>query len=476
MKTSRREFLRAATGLAAAAGGSAAQRFSGPLAMSLAGIGALASHQAKAANLPGDYRALVCLFMAGGNDSHNWLVPMDASGYADYARSRSNLALPPSSLSRLSATPSQSSGRQFGMPSELQPLKELYEQRNLAFVANVGTLVQPTTLADFNSGRGLPAKLFSHNDQASTWQSFSPEGASAGWGGRIGDILMSANNYPVFTSVSAAGSAIFLSGTSVVQYQLGLDGPVGINGLNSGNKTVPGSVAYALQQVLAARGGNSFQAEYTRVVKRSADSYQVLRRAMDSTTVVPLPKAAVNVNGNGTTLDQDPLAKQLRVVAQMIAANQTLGMKRQVFMVSIGGFDTHTNQLRDHAALSSRVALSTSHFLSAIKALGMANNVTLFSASDFGRSLTSNGSGTDHGWGSHHFVAGGAVKGQDIYANLPLRALGRNDDVGSGRSLPSTSVTEYAATLARWMGVSAADLPLVLPGLGNFSNTDLGFL
>jgi uncharacterized protein (DUF1501 family) len=476
MSTSRRAFLRAAASMAAAAGGTAAPRFSAPLALGLAGIGTLASHQAQAAGISGDYRALVCLYLAGGNDSHNWLIPADNSSYAEYARSRSNLALAQASLSRLSATPSQSSGRQFGLSAELQALKDLYEQRSLAFVANVGTLTRPTTLADFRAGNNLPAKLFSHNDQASTWQSFSPEGAHAGWGGRIGDILMSANTNPVFTSVSAAGSAVFLTGTSVVQYQLGLDGPVGINGLKNGDSAVPGTVAYALKKVLAANGDNSFQAEYTRVVQRSADSYTVLSNAMARNTVLAIPTTATSADGRSGALNQDPLAKQLRVVAQMIAANQTLGMKRQVFMVSIGGFDTHANQLADHATLSKRVALSTAYFQSAMQALGLFNNVTLFTASDFGRGLVSNGSGSDHGWGSHHFVAGGAVKGKDIYGRFPTLALGSNDDTGSGRMLPGTSVAEYAAPLARWMGLSETDIAAVLPSLSAFGSNNLAYI
>jgi uncharacterized protein (DUF1501 family) len=172
----------------------------------------------------------------------------------------------------------------------------------------------------------------------------------------------------------------------------------------------------------------------------------------------------------------DSLAKQLRIVAQMIAAGPGLGMKRQVFMVSIGGFDSHANQMRDQPLLMGRVASSADWFLRALDGVGMLNNATLFSASDFGRTLTSNGAGSDHGWGSHHFIAGGAVRGANIYGNFPVTALGTATDVGSGRLLPTTSVTEYAATLGRWMGLNDAELLTVLPNLGNFSNTNLGFV
>jgi len=246
--------------------------------------------------------------------------------------------------------------------------------------------------------------------------------------------------------------------------------------LKNGDSAVPGTVAYALKKVLAANGDNSFQAEYTRVVQRSADSYTVLSNAMARNTVLAIPTTATSADGRSGALNQDPLAKQLRVVAQMIAANQTLGMKRQVFMVSIGGFDTHANQLADHATLSKRVALSTAYFQSAMQALGLFNNVTLFTASDFGRGLVSNGSGSDHGWGSHHFVAGGAVKGKDIYGRFPTLALGSNDDTGSGRMLPGTSVAEYAAPLARWMGLSETDIAAVLPSLSAFGSNNLAYI
>jgi uncharacterized protein (DUF1501 family) len=467
MTHSRRRFLGAAAGLAA-------HRLNAPFALGMASLGALAAQNSQAAG--SDYKALVCLYMGGGNDAHNWLIPNDTAGYADYLRARPALALQRETLLPLSAAPAQGGNRGFALAPELQPLRDLYEQQRLAFVANVGTLKGPTTLADFKAGSNLPAKLFSHNDQASTFQSFSPEGAHAGWGGRMGDVLMSANSQPIFTAISTAGSAVFLAGNAVIPYQLGVDGPVGIGGFGSGALSTPGTVANALLQVYAAQGSNPYQAEYARVVQRSADCYTVLRNALAATSVAAIPQTPVTVDNRATTLDQDPLARQLRMVAQLIAANQALGMKRQVFLVQINGFDTHANQLRDHAALGTRVAQSTGYFVAAMQTLGLGSNVTLFSASDFGRSLSSNGSGTDHGWGSHHFVAGGAVKGQNIYGTFPATALGSANDTGSGRLLPSTSVQEYAAPLGRWMGVSEADLALVLPNLTRFAAANLVFI
>jgi len=474
MNASRREFLRAAGALTAAAAGPAGQRFSAPFALSLAGIGALAAGSAHAADTSTGYRALVCLFMQGGNDSHNWVVPIDATGYTQYATVRRELALPAANLQAITCT-SQAAGRNFGMPNELQPLRSLYEAGQAAIVANVGPLVRPVTLAEFNAGVGLPEKLFSHNDQASTWQSLSPEGARSGWGGRMGDILMSVNANPVFTAISASGNAVFLSGSSITQYQVNAAGPVSVRVLGESMPFNSTTAAAVVRRRMAAAGNTPLQAEYARVMQRSMDSSAQLRAALAGVSVPALPITPIS-GTNTATLAQDSLAKQLRMVAQLIGAGQALGMRRQVFMVSIGGFDTHNNQMRDQPLLMSRVAASANYFLSALNTMGQLNNVTLFTASDFGRTLTSNGNGSDHGWGSHHFVAGGAVKGRNIYGRFPVTALGTAEDVGSGRLLPSTSVTEYAAGLARWMGLSATEQAMVLPNLGNFSGGASGFM
>jgi uncharacterized protein (DUF1501 family) len=198
---------------------------------------------------------------------------------------------------------------------------------------------------------------------------------------------------------------------------------------------------------------------------------------MLATAVPALPTSSISVaSGGSITLSSESLAQQLRNVAQMVAAASSLGMQRQVFMVNIGGFDTHANQNRDQPFLMARVAQAVGWFYTALDGLGLSNNVTLFTASDFGRTLSSNGQGSDHGWGSHQFVAGGAVAGKEIYGRFPVTALGTADEVGSGRLLPSTSVTEYAATLGRWMGLSNTDLATVLPGLGNFASSDVGFM
>jgi uncharacterized protein (DUF1501 family) len=465
MNASRRLFLQAASALGTQAG---LAQGAAPLAMSLAGLSALASQSAHAADVSTGYRALVCLFMAGGNDSHNWVVPIDSGEYAQYAAVRRELTWNAAQLQPITST-SQGSGRRFGMPLELAPLRDLYEGGRAAIIANIGTLERPVTKAEYQAGVGLPSKLFSHNDQQSIWQSLSPEGARSGWGGRIGDILASANAYPVFTSISAAGNAVFLTGANVAQYQVSSDGPVQVKALTEWTLG-SSSVGVPLRRTLTRGSSQVMQNEYTRVMQRSLDTSVALQSALAATPVTALPTTPVTLPNGGTLdLSKDGLGKQLRMVAQLIGAGQRLGMRRQVFMVNVGGFDTHASQMRDQPLLMARVAQSISYFMGAVGAMGLQNNVTLFTASDFGRTLTSNGDGCDHGWGSHHFVAGGMVRGREIYGRMPITALGTADEVGSGRLLPSTGVTQLAGRLAGWMGLSAAEQSFVLPNLGAFA-------
>jgi uncharacterized protein (DUF1501 family) len=473
MTTSRRLFLQASAALSAQAGLRAG---AAPLAMSLAGLSALASQSAQAADVSTGYRALVCFFMNGGSDGHNWVVPIEAGEYAQYAAARRELSWNSGQLQPITST-AQGSGRRFGMPLELQPLHDLYEAGNAAIVANIGTLERPVSKADFKAGIGLPSKLFSHNDQQSVWQSLSPEGARSGWGGRMGDILMSANANPVFTAISTSGNAVFLTGGAVTQYQVGADGPVAVRALTDGWSLGSGTLAPVLRRTLSRGGTQPMQAEYTKVMQRSLDTTAALQAALAGVSVPAIPTTPIALPSGATiTLSSESVAKQLRMVAQLVGAGQMLGMRRQVFMVSMGGFDTHSNQMRDQPLLMAKAAQSIGYFMGALRSLGLQNNVTLFTASDFGRTLTSNGDGSDHGWGSHHFVAGGAVRlGREIYGRFPVTTIGTNDEVGSGRLLPSTSVTQLAATLGGWMGLTAAEQALVLPNLNAFPAGPLGF-
>jgi uncharacterized protein (DUF1501 family) len=466
MNASRRQLLRTASALGAAAALPGLRHLAQPLTLSLAGIGALAAQQPARAQVS-DYRALVCLFMAGGNDSHNWVVPTAADEYAAYAAARGDLAWPAGQLLPLDGG-GQAAGRSFGLAQELQPLRAWYQSGHAAIVANVGPLERPLTLAEYNAGVGRPAKLFSHNDQQSTWQSLSPEGARSGWGGRIGDALMAANNQPVFTAISAAGNAVFLSGGSVTQYQVGTDGPVSIGSLANGSVAGSGSASAVLRRRLGATPEGTLESEYARVLQRAVVANNRLKTALEPVPVPALP-ATVLPNGSGSiTLDQLALARQLRMVARIIQAAPALGLRRQVFMVQMGGFDTHANQMRDQPGLMAQVAASADWFLSTLNSAGLLPNVTLFTASDFGRALANNGDGCDHGWGGHHFVAGGGTLGGRIHGAFPTVALKTNTDVGSGRLLPTTGVTQLAASLGGWMGLSGQELATVLPNVGSF--------
>ncbi|MFT7723283.1 MAG: DUF1501 domain-containing protein [Roseateles sp.] len=462
---SRRSFLRAVSGLAAS---TAIPQHGLPLVTSLAGMAALASQSSHAATTSG-YKALVCLYMNGGSDSHNWVIPTDASGYAEYARARGELAWAADRLQGITVA-GQASGRNFGMPAELAPLRSWYEAGQVAILANVGPLVRPITKAEYSAGINVPAKLFSHNDQSSTWQSLAPEGAPSGWGGRMGDILMSANAQPVFTAVSASGNAVFLSGSSVSQYQVDQEGPVSANGMTSASVFGSSAAGKALRQAYAATGSDRLQAEYARVMQRGLSANATLQAALSRVNVPAIPSTAIaQINATHTTLDRLSLARQLRMVLQIIAANQALGMRRQVFMVQMGGFDTHANQMRDQPIQMAQVAQSINYFMSALNGLGLQNNVTLFTASDFGRTLLSNGDGSDHGWGSHHFVAGGAVRGGAMYGQFPTTTLGTSHDIGSGRLLPTMAVSQMAGSMAAWMGLNTSEQMQVLPSLANFS-------
>jgi uncharacterized protein (DUF1501 family) len=451
---SRREFLRSLGALALL-------RTAGPLGLQLAGIGAAA-----AASRPDDYRAIVCLFMYGANDGHNTVIPLDTEGYSRYAAARGGLALPREQLLPLGG------GVELGLHPELAPLQQLYQRGQAAVLANVGPLIVPIKdAASFRTGNvARPSKLFSHNDQQATWQAFSPEGAKIGWGGRIADLLASHNGKPIFSAVSAAGNAVFLASEKTIPYQITPAGAVGFNRINSANRYSP-QIAEVLRTQISA-GQGTLADDYAAVVRRSVLAHELLSAALtrlpENDPRIDLPAA----------LQQDRLAQQLRIVARMIGVREDENIRqgRQVFFVSLNGFDTHDNQLDKQAELLRSVGLSIAYFQQAMEALGVADKVTLFTASDFGRALLSNGDGSDHGWGSHHFMVGGAVKGGQLYGQFPEAGLNTATDVGNGRLLPTTAVDQYAATLARWMGVAGADLPLVLPNIANFSEQDLGFM
>ena len=455
--SSRRAFLKrsAALGLAGVAT---------PFVTSLAAIGEAAAATAT------DYKALVCVFLYGGMDYANTLPAYDADSYAKYLAARSNIALTRESLAATVLNPvaGLSGGRQYALAPTMASLLPLFDAGKLAVTLNVGTLVQPTTKAQYqaNSVR-LPPKLFSHNDQQSYFQASNPEGATSGWGGRIGDLFQSGNGSATLTCINASGNAVYLTGKSAVQYAIGTGGPIAL--LNNASSLYGSTTAAAtLRSLMTGGSAHLFASEHARVSKRALDTYAQVSGAL------------ANAPASGFTLfpSGNALADQLKMVARLISVSADLGAKRQVFFVSIGGFDLHDNLVAQHPGLVGKVADALRAFYDTTVALGVADKVTSFTASDFGRTLQSNDDGSDHGWGSHHFVLGGAVKGRRFYGAPPAIGNGTADDVGQGRLLPTIAVDQYAATLANWFGVDNGNLTTVLPNMGNYnaSNWNLGFV
>ncbi len=477
-KHSRRAFLRRSSQLAMA--GSAL-----PFALNLAAIGEAAAFNAT------DYRALVCVFLFGGNDYANTVVTYDDPSYNAYnairgggaGQSAGGIALAKSALTPtlLNPTTPLASGRQYALHPSMGGMANLFNTGRAAVQLNVGPLIVPLTLAQYNSPNRtqfpIPPKLFSHNDQQSVWQSSQSEGSTVGAGGNMGDLALSSNTNSLFTCISASGNSVFLSGDSALQYQVGNNGAVAISSVTSG---VYGSNAVrdAMNTLVQQPRTHVLENEYNRVTTRSIGAQGQITTALSGVTLAtPFP------TGNS-------LADQLRVVARLIGARNNLGARRQVFFVSLGGFDLHDNLIDNQPTQLGRVSEAMTAFYNATVELGVANQVTAFTASDFGRTLTSNGDGSDHGWGSHHFMVGGAVRGQAFYGTPPPvtnTVSGAPDNqfhVGQGRLLPTTAVDQYVATLARWFGVEEGELAGVLPNINRFGAvagrpdypTNLGFM
>ena len=453
---SRRAFLKRAAALSMLGG-------AGPFVMNLAAIGEAAAATAS------DYKALVCIFLYGGNDYANTLPPYDQASYNLYASLRSTIAHPRDSLAATALNPANAlpGGRQYALAPNLAPLMPIFDAGRLAVMLNVGTLIQPTSKAAYQTKTvPLPPKLFSHNDQQSFWQASNPEGASSGWGGRIGDLLQSGNGNSVLTCINAAGNAVFMSGRTAVQYGVTTNGPVPLLN-NSANLFGSATGMTTLRALMTGPRTNIFENEHATVTKRSLDTQAQVSAAL---AAAPAFQTAFPT-GNS-------LADQLRVVARLISVSQELGAKRQVFFVSLGGFDNHDSILTDHPTLMTRLGAAMRYFHDVCAELGVLDRVTAFTGSDFGRTLTSNSNGSDHGWGSMHFVMGGAVRGRNLYGTPPAIANNGPDDVGQGRLLPTLSVDQYAATLATWFGVSSGNLSTVVPNINNYnpSSWNLGFM
>ena len=455
MDISRRAFLSRASVLSIA--GSAS-----PFLMNLAAIGEAAAATAT------DYKALVCVFMYGGNDYANTLVPYDAAQYASYSAQRPTLAYSQASLGGTVLVPSTAlpGGAQYALAPELGKLLPVFNAGKMAVMLNLGTLVQPTTKAQYqaNSVR-LPPKLLSHNDQQSYWQASSPEGAASGWGGRIGDLLQAGNGTATLTCINPTGNAVFLTGKAAIQYSVTPSGPIALNARNSLQGS--GAAATLLQSLIGGGGPHQFETLHGAIGKRALDLYAqvstALSQAQVTTTVFP-----------ASADPQSSLGAQLQMVAKLISVSSQLGAKRQVFFVSTGRYDTHDGLATLHPTLMTNLADALRAFYDTTVELGVSSQVTTFTGSDFGRALTANDDGTDHGWGSMHFVLGGAVNGKQYFGINPVLANGGPDDIGQGRLIPTMAVDQYAATLASWFGVAASDLPTVVPSITNYAGSALG--
>lgn len=463
---SRRLFLRRSGQLAAMGAASS-------YALGLAGLG-----EAAAFSAGDDYKALVCVFLYGGNDHNAMLVPFDAANYARYAAirggdgeggggltpARADLA---ATMLRVPDGQTTTNDVTYALSSTMPDLKRLYDAGSMAPLLNVGPLLAPMTLAQYKSGSvPRPPKLFSHNDQQSTWQAYSSEGATVGAGGRLGDLALSSNHNALFTCISASGNAVFLSGERALSYQISPSGAIPVNGVKWG---LYGSRAAgdALSALLTQASPHVLAADHCAIAKRSIEAEAFVTAALD-----PINLATGFTPPSGS----NGLAGQLNVVARLIAARSAMGVKRQVFMVSMGGFDTHDDQPTKHPQLMAQLDFALAAFHAATVELGVADKVTTFTASDFGRTLASNGDGSDHGWGAHHLVMGGAVKGGRYYGTAPAISMQTDDQVGSGRLLPTTSVDQYMGTLGRWFGVADSELTAIAPNLGRFAKPDLGFM
>jgi len=475
----------------------------------------------------GDYKALVCLFLAGGNDANNWIIPgadsATSSDYINYSTIRGNLAIPQSAL--LPITPSVSDGRSYGFHPTCQELQTLFAEGKLAPVFNVGTLLYPLTRSQYSSRTvPTPPQLFSHSDQVTHWQTSIPDQPPrTGWCGRIADRLHplqyqllgdgspSATSAKIAMCSSIAGANTIEVGDIFQQYHISEAGAVTHSGVTTNQ-------LQAMKDLLGLSTVNLQRAAYASVVKNAivlgTDLNAGIGPALDPTdsgygtqnvanpwrwntglsgiyTVAAPANAPANPasnalkwpTGNNGGFPNTTLGRQLKMVARLISARSFLNMGRQVFFVQVGGYDTHTGQVNQpdttlgtHRNLLNEVSECVFGFTRAMEQLNMGNKVTLFTASDFGRTFPTNGQGSDHGWGSHHIVVGGAVNGLKTFGTFPIHEINGPDDTSTGRWIPTLAVDQYNATLAKWFGVSAGDMAAVFPNIGRFSTADLGFL
>lgn len=435
----------------------------------------LPGFQAHAADTTG-YKALVCVFLFGGMDCHDTVLPYDQTSYDDYVDARSDLVASygsNSSRSRdrlLQLNPDNASdfnGRQFALPEELAGIHSLFEAGNAAIVGNVGPLVTPANRTQWiDRSVPFPKRLFSHNDQQSTWQTFSPEGANIGWAGRFLDAsnASSANATPAFSAITTSGNSVFLNGENTSPYPITRQGGAEFSILEAveGERHTPeGEVLYqAVRSHLQSANLNSshlYMQDYADAASQALENSEVYNEAFQ------------NAPSLFTSFPTHNLGRQLQSVAQSISLRNTLGMKRQVFFVTLGGFDTHDRQAQRLPPRQAQIDSAVTAFFNEMQALGVGSDVTLFTASDFGRTLAANGDGTDHGWGGHHFVVGEGVSGRNIYGSIPPSTFDHEYDAKHGRLIPTVSLEQFAEPLGRWFGLNNQEIAQALPNLSGFT-------
>jgi uncharacterized protein (DUF1501 family) len=455
MDTKRRKFLLQTTGLTAAALAGNLSRW---------GIeGALAQSASP-------YQAIVCVFLFGGNDSNNMLVPY--TDYAQYAAVRttaSNVALTQAQLLQINAP---SMAKTFALHPSLAPIQTVYNAGKAAFVVNAGTLIRPMTKTTYAANR--PPNLFSHSDQQNAWQGLLP-GASirTGWGGRLADKLVVTNSgAQIPTVISASGSNMFNSGLTTTALVIPGNGAVTIAG--QGNAADQVARTAALNSLLTVSGGNQIQQAAAGVMQKALAANAAINPVL-SATLPPVIQTAFTVGGAQLNTG---IAQQLKQVARIIEARTALSVKRQVFFVSMGGYDTHSNTITNQTNLFNQLGPALKAFYDYTVAAGVSTNVTALTMSDFNRTFIGNGSaGVDHAYGGHTLIMGGAVKGGDLYGTFPQLVVRGPDDAGNNGSwIPTTAVDQVGATIAKWFGVVPTDVDYMFPNLANFGVRDLGFM
>jgi uncharacterized protein (DUF1501 family) len=454
----RRRFV----GQMACAGMSVTPLFSTLLNLSLTGRAA-----ADSLSTGSDYRALVCLFLNGGNDSFNMLVPRSGPAYDEYKASRQGIALDSTTLLPLGAAGPDHP--ELGLHPAMPELKALYDQGSAAFVANVGSLVRPITLDEFRTQTGIPLSLFSHSNQQQQWMTCLPDSPSnTGWGGRVADLLRDQNSSEkVSMNISLAGNNLFQYGHQVFPYSITQNGSVAFKSFDP-NSGISPFESVAVQSLLEQQYKSLFEQAYMDTTHGAIGAHDAFSSAVDKIQLK-------------TVFPDTATGRDLRMVARTIAGREALGLKRQTFFVQRGGWDMHADVLANHQIMLPEISQAVSAFMAALTEIGVADQVTLFTSSDFGRTLTSNGRGSDHAWGGNHFVVGGAVKGGATYGKYPSLALKTDIDTGQGRLIPSLSVDVYCAELARWFGVPSSQLSTVFPNIGAFyspspSQAPVGFM